>query len=66
MAPLAREVCHLLFAYDIHLFLKACEGSANAARNALNDYNRALGQEVNVDKSLVFFGKGPSNELRNR
>jgi len=57
-------VSHLLFADDSLLFFKANRESAEAIKEALNNYCRASGQQVNMDKSSIHFAKGVGAGIR--
>lgn len=48
-------VSHMLFVDDIYLFCKADSRDANRVIEILNVYERASGQRVNREKSIVFF-----------
>ena len=64
MASSAPVVSHLLFADDNLLFFKANRKSAEAIKEALNNYCRASGQQVNMDKSSIHFAKGVGGSIR--
>lgn len=51
----APKVTHLLFADDSFLFFKSTVSEANAIKSLLNDYGRVSGQEINYQKSAIFF-----------
>lgn len=52
---------HLLFADDSLLFFRAKRGSANEVKELLNLYYR---QQINNDKSSIYFAKGCCQSLR--
>jgi len=64
VASSAPVVSHLLFADDSLLFFKANRESAEAIKEALNNYCRASGQQVNMDKSSIHFAKGVGGSIR--
>jgi hypothetical protein len=57
-------VSHLLFADDSLLFFKASRENAEEARDALHLYCRALGQRINMEKSLIHFSKGCTTQVK--
>ncbi|KAA3472112.1 reverse transcriptase [Gossypium australe] len=66
-APIGRErfsINHLLFADDCILFGDASETGANAVRSILKEYSEASGQQVNYDKSLIYFGASVDQNVR--
>ena len=58
VAPSAPSVNHLLFADDNLLFFEANEASATHINEQLIKYCNDSGQQVNMEKSSIFFGKG--------
>lgn len=58
VAPSAPSVNHLLFADDNLLFFEANEASATHINEQLIKYCNDYGQQVNMEKSSIFFGKG--------
>ena len=58
MAPSAPMISHLLFADDSLLFFRASMENAQEINDVLRVYCRASGQQVNMDKSSIFFAKG--------
>ena len=64
MASSAPVVSHLLFADNSLLFFKANRESAEAIKEALNNYCRASGQQVNMDKSSIHFAKGVGGSIQ--
>ncbi|KAK5811852.1 hypothetical protein PVK06_027231 [Gossypium arboreum] len=57
-APIGRErfaINHLLFADDCILFGDASEDGAHIVRNIIMEYELVSGQQVNFDKSLIYF-----------
>jgi hypothetical protein len=59
------HVTHLLFADDIIVFLEATQSCMRALRGVLRDYEVSSGQKVNLGKSLVYFGPGCKEILKN-
>lgn len=57
-------VSHLLFADDSLLFFTATRKSAQEIKDILQLYCRALGQQINMDKSSIHFAKGCQHEVR--
>ena len=64
VAPSAPVVSHLLFADDSLLFFRANMESAQEILDVLQVYCRASGQQVNMDKSSIYFAKGVSHSAR--
>ena len=64
VAPTAPAVNHLLFADDSLLFVKASEEGAMEVNDLLDKYCNASGQQVNLDKSSIFFSKGCPDSRR--
>ncbi|KAA3459595.1 reverse transcriptase [Gossypium australe] len=66
-SPIGRErfsLNHLLFADDCILFGDASETGAYAVRSILEEYSKASGQQVNYDKSLIYFGTSVDQNMR--
>jgi hypothetical protein len=57
VAPSAPAVSHLLFADDSLLLFKAETEIAGKVQDVLDLYCRASGQQINRDKSSIFFSK---------
>ena len=55
VAPSAPMISHLLFADDSLLFFGASMENAQEINDVLRVYCRASGQQVNMDKSSIFF-----------
>ena len=51
----APKLSHLLLAGDSHFFFWASVSESNVILNVLNSYEKALGQHVNIDKSVLLF-----------
>ena len=64
MAPNAPTVNHLLFVDDSLLFVKASDSGAMDVRALMDKYCEASGQQVNLDKTSVFFSKGCPELIR--
>lgn len=60
-APVVR---HMLFADDCYMFCKASTGEANYVLEILAKFGKALGQQVNAQKSSVFFSSNISSYNR--
>jgi hypothetical protein len=52
------HITHLLFVDDSIIFPEASVESLTTLKRVLTDYEAALGQKVNLQKSSVFFGEG--------
>lgn len=61
----APSVAHLLFADDCYLFFKASNRGGEAMKLLLQHYEAASGQEINFDKSELFFSVNTPTETRN-
>jgi hypothetical protein len=64
VVPTAPAVNHLLFANDSLLFFQASINGAQEMIDALNKYCSASGQQINMDKSSIFFSKGCPEAVR--
>ncbi|XP_065855885.1 uncharacterized protein [Euphorbia lathyris] len=60
----APSITHLLFADDSFLFFKATEEEGNSMKELLSEYERILGQAVNLNKSGIFFSSNVKMEQR--
>ncbi|KAM1493823.1 hypothetical protein PS1_025933 [Malus domestica] len=49
------KLTHLLFTDDMLVFLKATPDNCRNMSNLLKAYNRAFGQQVSLQKSMVYF-----------
>ncbi|KAH1097860.1 hypothetical protein J1N35_014781 [Gossypium stocksii] len=58
-------ITHLLFADDCIIFGDASFEGAHIVRNILLEYELASGQQINLDKSLIYFGTCVGFEDRN-
>jgi hypothetical protein len=57
-------ITHLLFADDSLIFINACGASAARLNGILTIYNQASGQQVNRNKSSIYFSPNTSDTLR--
>ncbi|XP_052484847.1 uncharacterized protein LOC128039947 [Gossypium raimondii] len=55
---------HLFFAYECVLFSDASRANAQVVCNLVLEYESVSGQEVNFDKSLIFFGSNVEAQER--
>ena len=60
----APSISHMFFADDSYLFCKATEGSANSVVELLSHFQLASGQQVNFNKSSVFFSSNTGPAMR--
>ncbi|XP_021721937.1 uncharacterized protein LOC110689456 [Chenopodium quinoa] len=70
IAPTAPDISHLLFADDCIIFSKANMQDLEAINDVLEVYEKSSGQNINFDKTTIFFskgvGEGKRKELANR
>ncbi|XP_010451888.1 PREDICTED: uncharacterized protein LOC104734080 [Camelina sativa] len=59
-------ISHLLFADDSLFFCKAEEEQCSTVMNIIGNYGKASGQEVNLDKSSIMFGKKVVSEVKDK
>ncbi|XP_074327095.1 uncharacterized protein LOC141665037 [Apium graveolens] len=64
VARSAPSISHMFFADDCYIFCKASEDSANHILQMLNIFERASGQQINVEKSSVFYSRNTSFYLK--
>lgn len=57
-------ISHLLFADDCIIFSEASQRGAVRLQQILDTYSRGSGQQVNRDKSAVFFSKNCEGEVK--
>ena len=65
VARSAPSISHMFFADDSYIFCKANVESAENIIHLLQIFERASGQQINVDKSSVFFSKNTPSRLKN-
>ena len=56
------RITHLFFADDSLLFCRASNEECNRIQNILITYEQALGQQLNREKTTLFFSKSTSRE----
>ncbi|KAK5836892.1 hypothetical protein PVK06_012697 [Gossypium arboreum] len=59
------SITHLLFADDCIIFGDASDEGAYTVRNILREYEAVLGQKINLEKSLIFFGACVETDVKN-
>jgi hypothetical protein len=64
VAPSSPMVSHLLFVNGSLLLFRVNRENSKEARNVLNLYCSASGQQINFDKSSIHFAKGCSVGVR--
>lgn len=64
MARTAPTISHMFFADDSYIFCNASVDSADCVLQILDTFDKASGQQINVDKSSVFFSKNTPNSLK--
>ncbi|KAA3460646.1 reverse transcriptase [Gossypium australe] len=60
------SINHLLFADDCILFGDASESGAYIIRSILEEYEMASSQQVNFEKSLIYFGASVDQQVRDQ
>lgn len=65
LARSAPPISHMFLSDDSYIFCKYSTDSAVNFLHLLNIFERASGQQINVDKSQVFFSKNTSLSLKN-
>ncbi|KAG8365371.1 hypothetical protein BUALT_Bualt18G0097700 [Buddleja alternifolia] len=60
------KLSHLFFADDFILFLRATVSNATKIRQVLNRFSGALGLQINLGKSKVFFSRNLCNNCQRR
>ncbi|CAL1404879.1 unnamed protein product [Linum trigynum] len=63
--PNCPRISHCLFADDTVIFGRASMEEAEEIMKIINTYKSLTGQEVNIEKSPVFFSKNSPDDLRN-
>lgn len=61
----APRISHLLFADDCIIFSEASHRGVTRLQEILDIYSRGSGQQINRDKSAVFFSRNCSDEMKN-
>lgn len=64
VARSAPPISHMFFADDSYIFCKVNEESTAHVMQILHLFERASGQQINVDKSSVLFSKNTPNFLK--
>ncbi|KAL8126087.1 hypothetical protein AgCh_013389 [Apium graveolens] len=64
VARTAPSVTHMLFADDCYIFCKANVDCAKQVQTMLSVFERASGQQVNIDKSSVIFSRNVCASLK--
>jgi hypothetical protein len=54
---------HLFFADDILLFCKSNSTELSILQQVLNNYEKALGQKLNKEKTSIFFSMNTSTKF---
>lgn len=65
VARSAPPISHMFFADDCYLFCKASEESASQVLKMLQIFEKASGQQINVEKSSIFYSRNTSSYLKN-
>ncbi|OMO97058.1 reverse transcriptase [Corchorus capsularis] len=61
----APKISHLFFADDILLFIRAQWSDCATLLDILNRFELASGQQINIEKSSIFFSKSTPDSLKN-
>ena len=59
------KLTHLFFADDSLLFCKATAQDVTRIQDILNEYEHALGQQINKSKTTIFFSKSTTQADQN-
>ena len=59
------KISHLFFANDSLLFCRARMEEVNTIQSILKVYEKVSRQQINADKTTLFFGKAVSEETKN-
>ena len=58
------KLTHLLFADDSLIFCRAQDNDCQKSLEILNTYERASGQQINQDRTTLFFSKSTSPDMQ--
>lgn len=64
LGPSAPSISHMLFADDAYIFCQASVDSAECVLQILNSFEKVSGQQININKSSIFFSNNTCNPLK--
>lgn len=64
VARSAPSISHMFFANDCYIFCKASDESVSHVLQMLDTFEKASGQQINAEKSSVFFSRNTSSYPR--